>query len=555
MKKLTTLSLAVLLAGQFLLAQTVDEARKSLNNGRIISAKETLGKLIAANSKNAEAIYWLGQSYLAADDITGAKKVYQDALNGGINDPWLWVGMGHIALLEGNKTDARQRFESAITGSMNKKKENPAILDAIGRANADGGAAIGDPAYGIEKLKRAAELAPTDADIQINMGIIYVKQNDGTNGYEAYTNALKADPNNGRAYFRLGKIFQSQGNSEKFLENFNKAIEVDPSFAPAYLELYDYYSNRNVNKAGDYLQKYVANSDKDCSTEFLYADYLFRSGKYAESLAKTKAMESGDCKSFPRLKVLYAYNYDRLGDSVQAKSNIQAYMSTAAPEKIQPADYLFAAAILKKSQGGEDAAISYLKKALDFDTVRANRKQYIDTIAFLYKRLGKINDRMEWLQKSFAINPNPNNIDIFNMADAAIATKNFPLADTMSRAYITKYPDQDYGYLLAIRAKKAVDTTGVSAFAASQQYIDFLTRKDPVANASKIVSQYTFIASTSADVLKDYAGALDVVNKILAIDPANTFATSAKPVLEKAVNTKGGGAPARKPAATPKKGK
>ncbi len=553
MKRLTTLFLAVLLTGQLLFAQSVDEARNSLNNGRFASAKQTLEKLLSTNNKNAEAIYWLGQAYLATDDIAGAKKVYQDALNGGVTDPLVVVGMGHIALLEGNKTDARQRFDVAISTSMNKKKENPAILNAIGRANADGGATIGEPVYAIEKLKRAAELDPTNADILINLGINYIKINDGTSAYEAYTNALRVDPKNAKANFRLGKLFQSQGNREKFLEYYNNAITANPGFTPAYLELYDYYSNRDVNKAGDYLQKYVANSDQDCSTEFLYADYLFRSGKYQESLNKTRAMENGACKSFPRIKVLYAYNYDRLGDSVQAKNNIQAYMNTAAPDKIQPADYLFAASILKKSTGGEEAAISYLKRALDFDTISANRKQYIDTIAKLYQKAGKMADRLEWLKKSYAMNPNPNNIDIYNMADAAILTGNYALADTMANTYIQKYPEQDYGYTLKIRGAKAADSTVVGAFPAMQQYIDFMIKKDATANAAKIVSQYTTMASVAADKLKDYGMALDLVNKILAIEPANSFATSAKPLLEKAL--KGGGNAPKKGTTPTKKGK
>jgi hypothetical protein len=46
-------------------------------------------------------------------------------------------------------------------------------------------------------------------------------------------------------------------------------------------------------------------------------------------LQKAKEMEAGACKDFPRLNVLYAYDYDRLGDSVQAKSYMQKYFATA----------------------------------------------------------------------------------------------------------------------------------------------------------------------------------------------------------------------------------
>jgi len=138
MKKLTTLFLAVLLTGKLLMAQTVDDARKSLYYGRTTTAKQTLDKAVAANPKDPQAIYWLGQTYLSMDSIGGARQVYQNALNSGVNDPLVWVGMGHVELLEGKKDAARQRFEAAITASTKKKKEDVNVLDAIGRANADG---------------------------------------------------------------------------------------------------------------------------------------------------------------------------------------------------------------------------------------------------------------------------------------------------------------------------------------------------------------------------------------------------------------------------------
>lgn len=540
MKRLTTLLLAVLITGQALLAQTVNDARQSLYHGKTKSAREALEKITASDPKNAEAIYWLGQAHIEAGDLAGAKTIYQNALNSGVNDPWILVGMGHVAVLEGRKDDARQRFEVAITQSINKKKENPAILNAIGRANADGPATAGDPAYAIDKLKRAAELDPNNPEIYINMGINYRKMGPerGTEAFEAYNSASRVDPKNARAKFLLGKIFQSQGNREQFLQYFNEAVAADPAYAPAYLELYDYYANRDVNKARENLEKYIANSDKDCNTDYLYADYLFRSGKYQESLQAAKNMENGACKDYQRLKVLYAYNYDRLGDEAQAKTYITSYMSSVSPDKIQPTDYLFAASVLKKSPGGEEAAIGYLNNALRNDTSRESRRQFLDTIASLYQKTGNIRERLNYLRQSFALNPSPTNLDIYNVADAAISARNFALADTMSRLYIQKYPEQEYGYSLLVRGAKAADSTRGTSFAAIQQYIDFLSR-DAAKNADKIKSQYTYMASIAADKMKDYRTALEAVNKILAIDPNDQFASQARPVLEKAVSGKG----------------
>ncbi len=547
MKKLTFLVVAVLLTGKLLMAQDVEAGKRFLYYNRFTSAKQTLEKAVAANPKDANATYWLGQTLLSTEnaagkkDIAAAKALYQKALNEGVNDPMIWIGMGHVELLEGKKNEARQRFESAITASIKKKKEDPNILNAIGRANADGGTEIGDPAYAIEKLKRAAELDPKNPEIFVNLGINYLKaggERSGGDAYEAFGNALRIDPKYALANFRLGKIFQSQNNKEKFEQYFTAAIENDPAFAPSYIELYNYYQNRDINKAREYLDKYIANSDKDCNTEFYYADYLFRSGKYQESLTKVKDLENGACKGFPQLKVLYAYNYDRLGDSLQAKSNIESYLNTTDPALIKPEQYMFAASVLKNIQGSEQNAITYLEKALEFDTARATRFMYMDTIASLYRKLGMMPERLTWLRKSYTTNPNPSNLDIYNIGDAAFNAGQFVLADSMFNNYKTTYPDQIYGYLglskTAIARDK--DTTTGSAVPAVLDYINILKKTDAQRYKSQIIQNYGYLVYVHANVQKDYPAAVKDLEGILEVDPENSYAIGTIEQIKKVMN-------------------
>jgi tetratricopeptide (TPR) repeat protein len=319
--------------------------------------------------------------------------------------------------------------------------------------------------------------------------------------------------------------------------------------------MYTYFANRDVNRALEYLNKYMANADKDCSTDFFYADYLFRAGRYQESLGKAKEMENGACKTYPRLKVLYAYNYDRLGDSMQARSNIESYLSSAAAEKVQPEDYQLAGRVLLKFPGSEAQATSYLEKAMNADTVAANRVSYVNTIIEMLGKSGNYREQLNWYRRLTALKPEMSNRDLYLFADAAISAGEFATADSVSKMYIQKYPDQEYGYSLLVRGAKASDTAGTGAsFAAVQQYVDFLAKQDAAKNASKIKSQYTYMASIAADKMKDYPKALDMVNRILAIDPADTFASQAKPVLEKAVNGRGS-SPAASSGAAPGKAK
>jgi tetratricopeptide (TPR) repeat protein len=463
------------------------------------------------------------------------------ALQDGINAPLVQVGMGHVELLEGKNDAAKQRFEQAIAATIKKKKENPDILNAIGRANADGPSTAGDPAYAIAKLKRAAELKPTDPDIFVNLGINYLKlgPDHGGDAYGAFNDALKINPNDARAKYRLGKIFLSQGNKEKFEGYFLGAIQSDPKFSSAYLDLYNYYADRDVNKAKQYLEGYMANSDKDCNVDFFYADYLFRAGKYQESLDKAKAMQNGQCGNLPRLKVLLAYNYDRLGDSTKAKSNIETYLTTATPEKIQPNDYLFASSVLKRIQGSEEAAIQYLQVALNNDTLRSNKVMYMDTIASLYKKLGNVNERLAWLKRSFETNPQPSNFDMYNLGTAAIDADNTELADSMFTMYKTKYPDQIYGYMglakSAIMADK--DTTLGSAVPAVTDYIQYLEKTDKEKYKNVIITNYGYLVYVHANVKKDYPAALAALEGILAVDPENSYAKSTSEAIKKIMNS------------------
>ena len=562
MKKLTLLLFTVMFAGQLVFAQTLDEARKSLYYGRATAARQTLEKVVAANPKSGEAIYWLGQTYLnnnsATPDIAGAQKVYQDALTAGVNDPWVWVGMGHVELLQGKKDAARQRFEAAITNTIVKKKENPAILNAIGRANADGPSTSGDPAYAIEKLKRAAELNPKDPDIQVNLGINYLKlgTDQGGNAYEAFTNANRIDPKYALGNFRLGKIFESQGNVEKFTEYYNAATTADPAFAPAYLQLYTYYSLRDVNKAREYLDKYIANVEKDCNTDYFYADYLFRSGKYQESLDKAKAMEAGDCKDYPRLKVLYAYDYDRLGDSVQARNNISSFLSTAKPTDIQGSDYELAGKVLLKFPGSEAQATGYLEKAMQADTVTANRVTYINNIITMLGSRGQYAEQLKWYRRLVAIKPDVSARDLYFYSDAALKANDLATADTVSRLYIQKFPDQPQGY--AALAKAAIladkDSTAGTAVPAVMEYIKWMEKTDKEKYKNTIISNYGYLVAVHANGQKDYAAALKDVEGILAIDPANSYALATAEQLRKALNPpKQQAAPAKSTKATPAK--
>lgn len=551
MRKISLLACAMLLVSVGVLAQTLEEAKRLIRYGRFIKAEETLQKMVAANPNDPEAIYWLGQLYL--NDIPmkfdKAKALYTEGLTKTNQHPLVLVGVGHLEMLEHKNAEAKQRFEQAIAATKNKKNKNfgdVAILEAIGRANAMGDSQTGDVEYGMEKLMQASQLDPKNPHVFIDMGLINLKKGPEYGGAakRSFEEAIDRAPNYGLPFWRIGRIFESQRNKDLFLEYYNKSIQADPQFALGYLALYQYYQDKDVNKAKEYLDLYIANNDRDRETDFFYADYLFRSGKNLESIAKGKEIEAGlkPGETYPKVYKLYALNYDRLGDSVKARDNMELYMSKSDPSVLKGDDYADMATFYLKFPGMEDKADAQVEKAVKLDTSRENQIKYMQAIANAYARQNATVGYYKWLKRIFEINPNNGANNYYYLADAAFKARDFSGSEAIAASYIDKYPDQPQGYYLRKRAAIAVDadTSSGSAIPAIDQYIGYLMN-DVATNKNRILDHLSYKIYYYVIKSREYDKAVAVANEILKIDPENSYGKQALAEAERLLKAKQAG--------------
>lgn len=560
MKKTVSLMVTALLAVQCLMAQVADGI-KFLNYEKYKSARETLKKAYDANPKDPQTIYWYGQSLIAAeaggltkDMLNAAKAVYQQGLQDVGSDAWLLVGMGHIEILEGGDINsAKQKFEQAITATTetkgrNKGKGNPGILNAIGRANADGGSKVGDPSYGIEKLKQAAALDLTNPDIYLNMGISYLKLG-GENGGEAvkaYQEAITRDPKNAKAKFRIGRIYQSQNNKELFEQFYNEAIAIDPTYPPVYYVLYNYYADKDVPKAKEYLDKYVANADKDPKTDLFVADYLFRAGKYNESLEKARQIEAevGGISKLPELNVVYAYNYDRTNDSVKAKEAIEKFFASADPAAITTSQCELATKIYARFKGSEAQAVAYIEKAMTLDTLKNSKIAYMGKAAEIYGKAGMYREQLGWLQKQLDLKGGTmGEFEYYQFTSTALNGKDYPLTIELGKKYLAAFPDKPQPYSFLKRAALASDPdTTTGAAIAVLDYLDSFYMKDQEKNKKAIFLNLYYRLQYYVNKSKELEKGLEVADKMLALYPTpgdeNQYATSAKGAIVEGIKAK-----------------
>jgi tetratricopeptide (TPR) repeat protein len=338
-------------------------------------------------------------------------------------------------------------------------------------------------------------------------------------------------------------------------EWFGKAIAADPTYGPVYLAYFNYYKERDVNTAKEYLDKWLPNADKDCATDYFVADYLYRAGKNQESLAKAKEMEGTACKDYTRLNILYAYNYNKLGDSVAAYNAVQKFF-TSAPAKVEPSDYVIAGTVAAKV-GQTDSAVAYLQKAYEVDTVQKNKATYIDSISSIYKRAKKYQERLQWVQKAYALDSNPSNRDVYDFGEAAYFAGNYQLADSVFTVYEQKFPDQIYGPMWKFKVAQAADTSMEKGMIVqpANDYLNFL-KQDTTKYRSTLIQVHGTLAGYYANVAKNKDSAIYHLEQILVYDPANADAPKYIALLKKPASTKPSTekSPAAKPKAKPKSG-
>jgi tetratricopeptide (TPR) repeat protein len=536
MKKLGILA-SFILMGNMLFAQSIADGKKFLNYERFESAQSTFQKLVTADPNNVEAVYWLGQTYLQNTDIidtAAAKALYQKTLQANPNAPLIMVGMGEIELMEGKTNDARNRFETAI--SLTKKKDLDETLLAVGRANVD--AKAGDAVYAIDKLKQAADRNKKSAEIQIALGDAYRKIIDGANATISYQNALAIDPNNARASFMIGRIYETQGYGQEaiYMRYYNDAIREDANFAPVYYWLYGYYYQRDVNKAREYLNKYVAVADQDSKNCYAEASLLYVSKLYDEAISKADACITGaGTKAFPNLYGLKAYAYDKKGDSLNAKKYFEEFFAKVNPEKIGPGDYANYGRVLLKFPGNEALAASYVDKAVALDTVPAKKLEYVKDIAKSLYDQGKFVEAGSWYGKILNLNPNFGKVDLYYAGYSDYRGGNYKSADSVFTIYQQKFPDDPYGWYLGARSKEGIDSSSALGLA-KPDYEKIIAIADTMQDKSsikdKLIPAYRYLVAYFYNIKHEKDSAIVYNNKILEVDPADATALKTKDALD-----------------------
>jgi len=366
------------------------------------------------------------------------------------------------------------------------------------------------------------------------------------------------NPNYALASYRLARLFDSQKNWEMVSQYLNECVQKDPNFTPAYYELFYYYFyRRDYATAEDQLKKFIATKqpEKDIQDEFLYSQLCWARGDFNCAITKSETVLTalGD-KTKPRVFRLLSDAYFQVGDTLQKQGNTEwAATSFANAKKYSDRffgktgeegdavilyDYQLRADILDKTGGTpEEISTTYLR-ATRVDTLYNLKVDLLKKGADRFKAKGDSLSRvLEGVLRTevIKVKPTPSNRDYFDAGFAFYQGKDYTRADSIFSIYVTKYPDEPFGYMMQYNIQRAVDTAMEkgSAVPWAIKYLEILER-DTVKNKKTIIGVAGYLAAYSANILKDKEKALQYLRRMLSLDPTNAAIQQNITVLEKA---------------------
>lgn len=514
-------------------AQSIAEARKLVYYERYDGAAHQLHSLLQSDPANSEAWLLLTQVYIHQKRVPALRDTLSRMPAAVAQQPLGLCAYGQLLLEEHRKDSALNYFTRAL--QQTREKDVPVLL-AVARAEEMADSTDANYGYAIELLNKAIKRDKRDADLYVELGNVYRRLMDGSNSFKAYQDALAQDSHNAEAMYRTAKIFVSQNNPDMYLKYLNDAVTADPQYAPAWYELYYHYYFRDVNKAMDCLNHYIAATDPSITNDYLFTDLLYSSRKYNDAIDHAqKLITQQGTVTEPRLYKLIAYSYKELHDSTKALDYMKQYFREQKDTGFVVKDYSTMGEIYA-SLGQADSAAAYFVKASGMEKDSTQRTEYAKKLAGLYKEQKDYANQALWLGRYYTGNTKATNLDLFNWGLAHYMAKEYPAADSVFGLYETKYPDQDFGYYWRARSDAAIDTAMTTGMAIPQ-YMKLIEidAKDSTnkTNRKHLIEAYGYIAAYKANTEKDYAGSIDYFERLLGLDPGNSDAQRYIAILKK----------------------
>lgn len=534
------IGVAMLVLLKTTVAQDLNAAINLMYQQQFEPADNAFNNLIKAEPGNARYYYYSGENQLASYFIDPANISFKsvagkalDRYNKGISvnpdEPLNYVGLGKVALIEGDKTTAEANFAKA-QGYLPVKKSKTAmskqdqaiLLMRIAEAYVQVGSK--DTATVLGLFRRAEQLDSRNPDLWLIEGDYWINtMNNGGQAAQNYRLSQDLMPQSTRARLRLGQLYTRIKSYSDALNYYQEAINIDPSFAPAYLEMgFLYAKTNNKEESKKYFRKYLDLSKSNIAAKRNYANILIQAEEYPEAIEQINQILAMDSVSFNDLNRALAYSYFEEKQYPKAYYYINKFFNNSPAEKITSKDYLYSGRILIKS-GKDSLGIVNLETAFGLDTTNMD---ILNEIAQAYLKIKKHENAARTYQEKINRSNGSTN-DYYKMARAYFDAKKWTEADSALAMVNRLSPDFEPAYLFRARVYSNLDPDTKEGLA--KPFYDKVVEKaqaDSVKYSKDLLESYSYLGYYYL-VNRQYCESLMYWDKILGIDPANENAASA----------------------------
>jgi len=535
---LTGAVIMTLSAGVF--AQDLNSALQLTYKEQFEAADNAFNSLIKAEPVNGKYYYYSGENQLAAyylDTVNQsflelgqkAKTRFEQGVAANPNEPLNYIGLGKIALIKKNFTEAQENFLKAQSflpakkvKSTLTKPDQATVLIRLAEAYVQVGSKDTAQVFGL--LRRAEALDYKNPELYLVRGDYwFYTWNDGSRAAENYKRSQDFAPQSMRAKVRLGQLYSRIKSYQDALTYYQDALAIDANFAPAYLEMgFLYAKTKQQEESKKCFKQYLDLSKSNITAKRRYANMLIQTEDYAGAIEQINQILAMDSVSYNDLNRALAYSYFEQKDYPRSKYYIEKFFKNSPTEKVTSKDNIYFGRILLKS-GLDSLGIIRLEQGYILDTMNVD---ILNDIAVAYNK----NKKYEGAAKTYKtkINRNVGNSnDYYKMSLAYYNAKNWVDADSGLAMLARLNPDFEPAYLWRARVYSNLDPDTKEGLA--KPFYEKVIEKasvDTVKYSKDLVESYNYMGYYFL-VNKNYCESLVYWDKILAIDPASENALSA----------------------------
>lgn len=373
---------AVLLAGSSLCAfgQGYKDGIEYYKAERYTNAKELLERnLNNAGTDKSASYYYLGQIAIHNNNLTEAKADFQKGIEANPENPYNYVGMGHLALITGDTKAAQEQFKIA---EKHAKKDTSVEVD-IARAYYATNPAL----YAKEVEKRMQKAYKKDAknpSYYIFLADQAFDNKDWGTAAGMFEMAYTFAPKAAEAYVKNADIHLDV-NPNYSIQQLKTLLANNPESALGQRELANtYYTLNRYKEAAEQYGKYVNNPNHFTRDEDRYSFLLFYGGDFQKGYDYATQLLAKNPDNFTamRYQFMNAAQLDGLKGKrlPMAEKLLATHRANPTENELAQIDYTLIAEELK-SDNRPDQAIDVYEEAIKTYPKAA---QFDKGLAFIY---------------------------------------------------------------------------------------------------------------------------------------------------------------------------